>query len=108
MIRYVLGAVGLSAIVAAALLAINHHTPLPPSSPPPVEREAKPYGKGDLLFVHRDPPPLPIEEARPPPIVLDAEPPPPPRERKNICERSGGVKVELGRSWHCRYPKRRR
>jgi hypothetical protein len=111
MIRYFL--FGAAAVAAMGWVAITRHRPPPLPSPAEV-REERAYGKGDLLFVHRDPPPLPsplVPVA--PPVVVDAEPPPPPpkkreeKKRMNICERTGGVKIDTGRSWHCRYSRRR-
>jgi hypothetical protein len=108
MIRYFL--FGSAAVAAMGWVAITRHRPPPLPSPEEV-REERAYGKGDRLFIHRDP--LPAPEVTAAPVVVDAEPSPPPpmkreeKKRMNICERTGGVKIDTGRSWHCRYSRRR-
>jgi hypothetical protein len=104
MIRYFLFG---AAVAAIGWVAIARHRP----PPLPEVREERAYGKGDLLFVHRDPPPPPMVEEAPAPVVVSAEPPPPKKReerRKNICELKGGVKVEYnrGRSWRCKFWRR--
>jgi hypothetical protein len=107
-------------VVMAVMVAVGwyiaiHHRH---QETPVIEQEA--YGKGDLLFIHRDLPPPP--QVSPPPLagtcpgpscaILTIPTPaveaaePPRRRRQNICERNGGVKIDTGRSWHCRYPRR--
>jgi hypothetical protein len=108
---------GIGMVVMVAGLALFHHHPAPPL-PQSREYEEKVYGKGDRLFIHRDPPPPPFvvapppppkaEEIEPPPKMTEAEPPS--RKRGDICARTGGIRVEYnrGRSWHCKYHRHKR
>jgi hypothetical protein len=80
-------------------------------APPPliIEQEEKAYGKGDLLFVHRDPPPSPkpIETEtiilQAPKVKAEAQKSEPKRE-SDLCTRHKMHKVytQGGRSWRCR------
>jgi hypothetical protein len=101
------GATGIAAVMMVGWLTIPHrHHPSPPPAPQVMEQEEKAYGKGDRLFIHREPAPVAapvvVVAEQPPPVV---KPPPSKRRPRDICARTGGVRVETngGRSWRCKY-----